>query len=126
MGSTKKLVCVSKEGLELEETEEEKAEREKEIKEYEDLTKAIKENLGDKIEKVVVSNRISDSPCDRVVRVDLERLLALHVVGHGRVTQSLRTHDSFHVGGPAELTGDEDTRSSGESPTTRRTRPRRT
>ncbi|KAI9635154.1 putative cytoplasmic chaperone [Dioszegia hungarica] len=59
----KKLVCVSKEGLELEETDAEKAEREKDVAAYEDLCKAIKENLGDKVEKVIVSNRITDSPC---------------------------------------------------------------
>lgn len=59
----KKLACVSKEGLELEETDEEKAEREKEEKEFEDLTKAMKDTLGDKVEKVVVSNRIDKAPC---------------------------------------------------------------
>ena len=59
----KKLICVSKEGLELEETEDEKKEREEEAKQFEDLCKAVKDALGDKVEKVVVSNRISDSPC---------------------------------------------------------------
>ncbi|EKM51900.1 uncharacterized protein PHACADRAFT_127903 [Phanerochaete carnosa HHB-10118-sp] len=58
-----KLICVSKEGLELEETEEEKKAREEEATQFEDLCKAVKEALGDKVEKVVVSNRISDSPC---------------------------------------------------------------
>jgi molecular chaperone HtpG len=59
----KKLICVTKEGLELEETEEEKKAREQEVKEYEELCKIMKETLGDKVEKVVISNRISDSPC---------------------------------------------------------------
>ncbi|KAH8104784.1 heat-shock protein 90 [Cristinia sonorae] len=59
----KKLICVSKEGLELEETEEEKTARENEAKEFEDLCKTVKDALGDKVEKVVVSNRITDSPC---------------------------------------------------------------
>jgi len=59
----KKLVCVSKEGLELEETDDEKKSREDEAAQLEDLCKAIKDTLGDKVEKVVVSNRITDSPC---------------------------------------------------------------
>lgn len=59
----KKLVSVSKEGLELEETEEEKKARENEAAQFEDLCKAVKDALGDKVEKVVVSNRINDSPC---------------------------------------------------------------
>jgi len=59
----KKLVCVSKEGLELEETEEEKTAREAEAAQFDDLCKAVKDALGDKVEKVVVSNRITDSPC---------------------------------------------------------------
>ncbi|EGG12035.1 uncharacterized protein MELLADRAFT_70683 [Melampsora larici-populina 98AG31] len=59
----KKLVCVSKEGLELEETDEEKAAREEEVKAFENLCKVMKDNLGDKVEKVQVSNRINQSPC---------------------------------------------------------------
>lgn len=59
----KKLVCASKEGMEIEETEDEKTKREEEKKACEDLCKVIKENLGDKVEKVVVSDRLADSPC---------------------------------------------------------------
>ncbi|KAK0228422.1 heat-shock protein 90 [Armillaria fumosa] len=59
----KKLVCVSKEGLELEETEEEKKQRESEVAAFEELCQVVKEALGDKVEKVIVSNRITDSPC---------------------------------------------------------------
>ena len=60
---SKTLVSVSKEGLELEETEEEKKAREAEAAQFDELCKAVKDALGDKVEKVVVSNRITDSPC---------------------------------------------------------------
>jgi len=59
----KKLICVSKEGLELEETDEEKKAREAEVAEFTDLCSAVKDALGDKVEKVIISNRITDSPC---------------------------------------------------------------
>ncbi|KAL4886349.1 Hsp90 protein-domain-containing protein [Aspergillus karnatakaensis] len=58
----KKLVDITKD-FELEETEEEKAEREKEEKEFEDLAKSLKNILGDKVEKVVVSHKLIGSPC---------------------------------------------------------------
>ncbi|KAI9333265.1 heat shock protein Hsp90 family [Obelidium mucronatum] len=59
----KKLMSCTKEGLELEEDEEEKAALEEQKAAFEDLTKQIKDILGDKVEKVVVSNRILNSPC---------------------------------------------------------------
>jgi molecular chaperone HtpG len=61
--NAKKLICVLKEGLELEETDEENKAREAEVAEFTDLCLAIKEALGDKVEKVIISNRITDSPC---------------------------------------------------------------
>jgi molecular chaperone HtpG len=59
----KKLVNVTKEGLDMELSEEEKKEKEDEEKSYESLCKKIKDILGDNVEKVVVSDRIVDSPC---------------------------------------------------------------
>lgn len=57
-----KLVCVSKDGIEIEETEEEKAKAESDKAAFEDLCKVMKDNLGDKVEKVAVSHLLSDSP----------------------------------------------------------------
>ncbi|KAF0893227.1 hypothetical protein E2562_023482 [Oryza meyeriana var. granulata] len=60
----KKLVSATKEGLKLdEESEEEKKRREEKKKSFELLCKVMKDILGDRVEKVVVSDRIVDSPC---------------------------------------------------------------
>ncbi|KAL3365722.1 hypothetical protein AABB24_010723 [Solanum stoloniferum] len=60
----KKLVSVTKEGLKLDdESEEEKKKKEEKKQSFESLCKVIKDILGDRVEKVVVSDRIVDSPC---------------------------------------------------------------
>jgi molecular chaperone HtpG len=59
----KKLKSVTKEGLELDDTEEEKKKHEEEKAKFEPLCKLMKDILGDKVEKVVLGNRIEDSPC---------------------------------------------------------------
>ena len=59
----KKLVCCTKEGLQLDETEEEKAKKEEVKSQFEALCRLMKDILGDKVEKVLVSDRVVDSPC---------------------------------------------------------------
>merc|ERR1711976_1131523 len=59
----KNLVSVTKEGLELPEDEEEKKKREEDKAKYESLCKVMKDILDKKVEKVVVSNRLVNSPC---------------------------------------------------------------
>ena len=58
-----KLICATKEGLELEEDEEEQQAFEQAKKDYEGLCTLIKDTLDGKVTKVVVSNRITESPC---------------------------------------------------------------
>jgi molecular chaperone HtpG len=59
----KKLLSATKEGLDLNDDEEEKAAYEEAKAKTEPLCKLMKEVLGDKVEKVVISNRLADSPC---------------------------------------------------------------
>eukprot|EP00983_Pelagomonas_calceolata_P022878 719952-Pelagomonas_calceolata.AAC.1 len=59
----KKLVSVTKEGLKLDETEEEKKAHEERKSQFQPLCTLMKDILGDKVEKVVVSERLVDSPC---------------------------------------------------------------
>merc|ERR1711907_793519 len=56
------IETLKKKGLEVED-EEEKKTLEEQKAEYETLCKLIKEVLADKVEKVIVSNRVSESPC---------------------------------------------------------------
>merc|ERR1712012_1344392 len=59
----KNLVSVTEEGLELPEDEEEKKKKEAVKAKFEPLCKVMKDILGKKVEKVVVSNRLVSSPC---------------------------------------------------------------
>lgn len=59
----KRMVCVTKEGLELPEDEDEKKKREEDKTRFEDLCKVMKSVLDAKVEKVVVSQRLVESPC---------------------------------------------------------------
>merc|ERR1712086_562674 len=59
----KKLLCATKEGLKFGETDDEKKAFEEEKAATEGLCKLMKEVLDDKVDKVVVSSRVVDSPC---------------------------------------------------------------
>jgi len=59
----KKILNITKEGLNIEKSDEEKKEWEEKKAACENLCKLVKEVLGDKAEKVVVSDRLTNSPC---------------------------------------------------------------
>merc|ERR1712166_200330 len=54
---------VTKEGLDMDETDDDKKKKEEEKAKFEPLCKLMKDILGDKVEKVTLSNRIETSPC---------------------------------------------------------------
>jgi molecular chaperone HtpG len=58
-----KMICITKEGLNLEDSEEETKRKEELKAKFDSLCSVIKEILGDKVEKVVISTRLVDSPC---------------------------------------------------------------
>jgi molecular chaperone HtpG len=59
----KTLVCLTKEGLKFDDSEEEKEKWRQLVSDYEPLTKGIATMLNNQVEKVVLSERIVDSPC---------------------------------------------------------------
>ena len=85
----KKLVCVSKEGLELEETDEEKAAREAEVAEFQELCSTVKDALGDRVDDQNATKSFAGtalgralpswSPSSLVSRVQKFRVQALRV-----------------------------------------------
>jgi len=62
----KTMACATKEGLDLGLTEEEKKQAEETKASFEDLCKKVKDILGKKVEKVVISDRMVNSPCSLV------------------------------------------------------------
>merc|ERR1711997_986179 len=87
----KTLMCATKEGLDLGLTEDEKKKAEEEKAAFEGLCKKMEEILGDKVEKVITSDRMVESPCSLVTgeygwSANMERIMKAQALRDNSMT----------------------------------------
>merc|ERR1712010_422911 len=104
----KKLVSCTKEGLDLDDTEEEKKQKEEEKARFEPLCKLMKDVLGDKVKKGVVSHRISESPCVLVTSehgwsANMERIMKAQALRDNSMTSYMVSKKTMEVNPTNEI-----------------------
>lgn len=98
----KKLKSCTKEGLEIDDNEEEKKLFEKLQAEFEPLCKLIKDVLHDKVEKVLVGQRITDSPCVLVTSeygwsANMERIMKAQALRDNSMTSYMMSKKTMEI-----------------------------
>jgi len=98
----KKFVCITKSGLEIEDTEEEKQEKEKLKDENKTLCEVIKDTLGDKVEKVEISSRVVNSPCcivtgDHGWSANMERIMRAQALRNSQTSAYMVSKKTLEI-----------------------------
>jgi len=98
----KKLICATKEGLALEDDDDEKKIFEEAKAKCEGLCKQIKDILDTKVEKVVVSNRLADSPCCLVTgeygwSANMERIMRAQALRDNSSSQYMSSKKTLEI-----------------------------
>jgi molecular chaperone HtpG len=98
----KKLRSCTKEGLDLDDTDEEKKQKEEEKARFEPLCKLMKDVLGDKVEKVLVSHRIDESPCVLVTgeygwTANMERIMKAQALRDASMTSYMVSKKTMEI-----------------------------
>ena len=97
------IVDASKEALDLgDEDEAEKAKRAELAEEFKTLTTWMKECLGDQVEKVEVSNRLTDTPCVLVTSkfgwsANMERIMKAQAMGDNRAQDYMKGKKTMEI-----------------------------
>jgi len=97
-----KMVCITKEGLRLECNEEEVKLKEEIKAKFDPLCTAIKDILGDRVEKVTISDRLVDSPCVLVTAdygwsANMERIMKAQALRDSSMGTYMTSRKTFEI-----------------------------
>jgi molecular chaperone HtpG len=98
----KSLLCVTKSDIDFGDTDEEKTKNNELGEKYKGLCSKIQEILGESIEKVIVSNRITDSPCCIVtgsmgMSANMERIIKAQAMAAHNPMQFMMNKKTFEI-----------------------------
>jgi len=98
----KKLVCITKEGFKMDDSEDEKKKAEEIKAQFEPLCKIVKEVLADKVEKVIVSQRIVHSPCVLVTAehgwsANMERIMKAQALRDSSMSEYMQSKKTLEL-----------------------------
>jgi molecular chaperone HtpG len=98
----KKLVCITKEGLELPRLEEEQKIMDERIEVYKPVCEKIKELLGDQVEKVYISDRLFTDPCSITTSqygwsANMERIMKAQALGDNIHLGQMMSKKNFEI-----------------------------